>query len=1016
MDEANSLKQSASRFDNLDPHNLDATARLYSSALAVSPPYSDLSLDEKLRKIGRPLKQGMAAAEGDAADLSGNSHPSPATPTHVPTLYPDGFDKAASRTAEEALVDHLSEAVLRANLDTDERPSAAAETANLAAAATESDPTTFKFTDLPVSVQNQGFYYRQRMAQIVLSCADEAKAAHFALMSRYYMKPFEQQAGPPPAPPVERANRIQEVAASTVSGDDCCGDDSDGADDSGAEFAWLENTGNKKKRKNARSTESAEMASAHAMSSLSSAAAAGLPAASAPPASTTNRSTLSGGAGEGLGLGQALLPSDASSRSAPYLPIASNDEYERGFERFPTAREADTYAPLRQMPYKLRIPYSSRAKALLRERLRAYFRRVRAQRARQREEEDEAARQAEAQELAEEAERQARLAAERKPQKRLTKAEKKAQARRGGAGGPKPMSIAAIKAARSDASQAQGLTQPAQGSEAPDGAASGNKQADAQAQAVESGPAGGQPGEGIKKADSEDEVELLLGSRAAHGLVSHVDAPRSSFDFNVRSPIADSLEALRASMSAVSLQINSSLGPLGPLDGTLADVMDKAAREGSADLARRNPSEPYKSLPASRSASSTIARAGTPSTAPRTSSTPTPNRGSAPSSATAAGATAVRQTPASASNPSPNVKARAQSTSHSHNAAGASAVAGTSISSGVGPTTQTATSPPLHSPPPKMTRRKKATMNNVHHRANYVPSRMPSDGPRNGGKAHGEKEQPPGLDHPSTTCGLFDGEWMCVFCEYELLYGEPPLMFRACRSRKKIVANRKRAQARARRAAEGGSTTATAGGSHHHHHHQSHHHNHPHTDHAHDSYETPRRKAGSGSGGTKSAHRSSRTSQSNARERCSCGNSIHESDEGSSAYTHSTPGSPLIEASRNGAHAGHYHDDGHHHDAYYQDSHHHNGYGHGHDDATHSPSSEHRHRQEAAPSGSGGVGGSVKSNGKAKAAPPAPAFDPNDYASVFAAMTKDKASQAAIARYIASGGKTTPPPVMLPSR
>ncbi|CEH18503.1 trna guanine-n1-methyltransferase [Ceraceosorus bombacis] len=136
------------------------------------------------------------------------------------------------------------------------------------------------------------------------------------------------------------------------------------------------------------------------------------------------------------------------------------------------------------------------------------------------------------------------------------------------------------------------------------------------------------------------------------------------------------------------------------------------------------------------------------------------------------------------------------------------------------------TSPPTphQTPAPKLSRRKKAVMSNVHHRSNYIPSRLPSDplqasstlgqspsygyatSPshhfgQHGGDANARPTSP-GMDHPTATSKLFD-EWMCVFCEYEMLYGEEPLMLRAARRRVKLQRKRDKAKERAHRAAQG---------------------------------------------------------------------------------------------------------------------------------------------------------------------------------------------------------------------
>ncbi len=107
--------------------------------------------------------------------------------------------------------------------------------------------------------------------------------------------------------------------------------------------------------------------------------------------------------------------------------------------------------------------------------------------------------------------------------------------------------------------------------------------------------------------------------------------------------------------------------------------------------------------------------------------------------------------------------------------------------------------------PPKLSRRKKANMNNVHHKSNYIPSRTPLDPKRTpNATAAANGGVPAGcLDHPTTGNALFPDEWVCLFCDYELLYGEPPLMLRAIKNRKKMAHTRKRAQDRAHRAAMG---------------------------------------------------------------------------------------------------------------------------------------------------------------------------------------------------------------------
>lgn len=113
----------------------------------------------------------------------------------------------------------------------------------------------------------------------------------------------------------------------------------------------------------------------------------------------------------------------------------------------------------------------------------------------------------------------------------------------------------------------------------------------------------------------------------------------------------------------------------------------------------------------------------------------------------------------------------------------------------------------------KKKRSAKANANNVHHRDNYVPSRLPNSTSTN----RPSHEPPPPSSsstqapHPqlgsSSMASYFAGqdEWICAFCEYELFFGEPPLLARCMRRRKSVLRVRRRARERAAKAANGGS-------------------------------------------------------------------------------------------------------------------------------------------------------------------------------------------------------------------
>ncbi|KAK4691683.1 hypothetical protein P7C70_g9297, partial [Phenoliferia sp. Uapishka_3] len=146
-------------------------------------------------------------------------------------------------------------------------------------------------------------------------------------------------------------------------------------------------------------------------------------------------------------------------------------------------------------------------------------------------------------------------------------------------------------------------------------------------------------------------------------------------------------------------------------------------------------------------------------------------------------------------------------------------------------TTSTSTVPPLplsRKPPPLKKGRKKrsahANANNVHHRDNFVPSRIPGNNTHGTGGERGREEESPLTSWPASDEAVaaananggarggrgreeswFRGseEWMCLFCEYEVFYGEECLLSKAIRNRKKILKVRQKARERASKAANG---------------------------------------------------------------------------------------------------------------------------------------------------------------------------------------------------------------------
>ena len=134
--------------------------------------------------------------------------------------------------------------------------------------------------------------------------------------------------------------------------------------------------------------------------------------------------------------------------------------------------------------------------------------------------------------------------------------------------------------------------------------------------------------------------------------------------------------------------------------------------------------------------------------------------------------------------------------------------------------------PPLNTkPPPKKGKKKRsayANANNVHHRQNYIPSRLPaSSGGRKDADEGGTTETGGSLDLPlphendSEVFNFAPDDWMCTFCEYELWYGTKPQLAKCVKKRKKLLKVRQKALDRAKGTVAGtnkqkGATAATA--------------------------------------------------------------------------------------------------------------------------------------------------------------------------------------------------------------
>lgn len=133
----------------------------------------------------------------------------------------------------------------------------------------------------------------------------------------------------------------------------------------------------------------------------------------------------------------------------------------------------------------------------------------------------------------------------------------------------------------------------------------------------------------------------------------------------------------------------------------------------------------------------------------------------------------------------------------------------------------------------KGSRRKKTVANNIHHRSNWTAGREAAGaaaGHAGTGGVSGHTLSsvdnshgiPAGcLDHPTTSTALFGDEWVCLMCDYELLYGEKPRMLAAVKRRSRLEETRLWARERAHRLAAGERPepppVCTCGRAHHHH-------------------------------------------------------------------------------------------------------------------------------------------------------------------------------------------------------
>ncbi|GAA5917092.1 hypothetical protein JCM6882_009494 [Rhodosporidiobolus microsporus] len=219
------------------------------------------------------------------------------------------------------------------------------------------------------------------------------------------------------------------------------------------------------------------------------------------------------------------------------------------------------------------------------------------------------------------------------------------------------------------------------------------------------------------------------------------------------------------------------------------------------------------------------AAAAAAETAPPAAATP-------PTSAATAKRTATRSAAPPPSQPPPATPASAPAPVPLRPSASAPAPAPTPAAAAAAAPTPPPPPPPIAKPKKKGRKKRSAHANahNMHHRDNYIPSRLPSQTNTSQGPhgQHGDGSSTPLLTSwpasdeaiaaagpYASTCGgghFFDPteEILCLFCDYELFYGEESLLLKAVKKRNKRLEVRKKARDRATKATQGAAPAAPA--------------------------------------------------------------------------------------------------------------------------------------------------------------------------------------------------------------
>lgn len=728
----------------------------------------------------------------------------------------------------------------------------------------------FHFPALPAKLTDDSFHYRQRAAQFILLCSQEASLDRLPMLHRLSSPLFRHSATSTSKPASNSRRNATESEAFSVddAGHASDLDDEDegvpyyytggrNASDDESEFLDFDacrsaHLGNKKKRKSSRfsspgaaATTSVDDADRHLQADAVS--------------STQRSDDIVQGRDRAL-VDRTNTPNQVSSA----LP-ARSDQRGKQHEGLPASSTQSlirTYTVPRPPP---RQAGSESHRTALRARLRvrlAYTFHQRSLEAEARSKcEQEARRGKEEAHLKTGADISPSDSPERKVvPKRINKAGKRAQAIRGGGSSAKPLTIAEIRA-RAAAAASGGAITPAKADRTSSpgrGAKTAEEGTDRQPgkdlMEVKASPKRLSPASPQRK-NSDTTVHALANANAAkpkpelNGVAARAKAlsrkdvslPSSSFDFRMSSAATLRLRELRSQLDAASRNLSGTSKAAKALSAAMAAPPPTSHAEPSTNRGDDPGSDaPLWPRHAQQLVMATKSRQASQSTQQR----PGASAGSAPMS----------QTPAP-------VQARSGSSTPSQSAK------------------QQASPSPATRPKGKATNGRRTTA---------TRKSSTSTSTHKHGHAHGH-------GRPSGTgSALFtDDDWICVFCEYELYYGEAPLMLRACRNRKKQVEKKDKAKTKLQAALQKKSAKSSGGCQHQHDHdhhgceHEYDHgsvcgsddyHDHDHSHHGHDHHHHHGDAGHHHANGKHRQHGHGHHDDDDHRERCDCGNSIHSSD------------------------------------------------------------------------------------------------------------------------------------------